>query len=276
MALKMILESLDGLDPSVAKEYVQKDGKYVLDVTGAKSQLDVDNVQKALNAERKLREETAAKLAAWGDRKPEEILPILDKVPELEAAAADGKKKLDQTQIDAIVNGRLAPVQRSLEQLTATNKTLQEEVTAYKTEKTRRTIFDTVRAVATETKANPEAYATDMGGLMLLSERLFKVDDNGQVVVREGVPDLVHGQRVKDVVGELQRMHPYFWPPSNGGGASGGTGSASGGTGNPFKANNMSDRSAFIKANESRPDVIKSAMAQAGLKTEFQTYVPQK
>lgn len=276
MALKMILDSLDGLDPVIVKEYIPRDGKFVLDVPDAKSKLDTDKLQKALNDEREVSKGLKGQLDAWGNRKPEEVLPELDKLPEYKAAAEAGSKKLDQTQIDAIVNGRVAPLQRALDKVTADHKAEQEKTALYQQKETRRTIFDAVRSVATETKANPEAFSTDYGGLMLLAERLFKVDDQGKVVVREGIPDMVHGQGVKDVVGELQRQHPYFWPPSNGGGAGGGTGSGGSGGANPFKDNNMTARSAFIKANEHRPDVIKSALQAAGLSTHDQRYVPQK
>ena len=52
MAFKMELDSLDGLPEEVAKEYVEKDGKFVIQVEGMKTQEDVNRVQNALNAER--------------------------------------------------------------------------------------------------------------------------------------------------------------------------------------------------------------------------------
>ena len=36
MALNYELDSLEGLDESVSKEYVERDGKFFLDVTGVK------------------------------------------------------------------------------------------------------------------------------------------------------------------------------------------------------------------------------------------------
>lgn len=271
MALKYIVDSLDGVDASLHEHYERQGDKYRLKVEGARSQQDVDNVQRALNAEREVSKGYKTRLDAWGDRKPEEVLPILDRVPELEAAAADGKKKLDQTQIDAIVNGRLAPVQRSLEEVTRNYKAAQEQIGTYEAQNRRRTIFDAVRGIASETKALPETYSSDYGSFMLLAERIFTVNDQGQVVVREGVPDLVHGQAPKDIVGELQRLHPYLWPPSSGGGASGNTGNTGGGA-NVFKQNNMTERSKFIKANENRPDVVNAAMKAAGLTSHYQQY----
>lgn len=273
MALEMILTSLDGVDPVVAKEYVQRDGKFVLDVKGAKSQLDVDALQKVVNKERETSKALQTQLEAWGNRKPEEVLPILDKVPELEAAVQAAGKKLDEKQLEAVVNGRLSPVQRALEKANTDLAAAQQQVAQYQQKETRRLIFDTVRKVAAESGAIKETYATDDGGFMLMADRLFTVDGQGRVVVREGITDLVHGQHPKDVVGELQRMHPYLWPPSSGGGASGGNGAGSQSSGNPFKANNMTARGEFIEANKNRPEVIKSAMQQAGLKTEYQRYV---
>lgn len=272
MALKAIVDNLDSVPEQYRDLYSQKNGKYEFTgVEGLKTQGDVDRLQQALNKERGEKTALETQLRAWGDHKPETVIPILDKIPELEAAAEAGKKKLDEKQIEAIVNGRLAPLQRELD-TTKTNLTAaQKRVGEYEELSKRRTISDAVRAIAAESKALPEAYKDEYSGLMLLAGQIFTVDAQGQVVVKEGAPGLTHGTRAQDVLGDLQRSHPYFWPQSTGGGASGNTGSNAG-TANPFKGNNMTDRSVFIKENS--PDKVNNAMKAAGLTDPWQTYKP--
>lgn len=271
MALKMILDSLDGLSEEIAAHYTKKGEKFELQAEGAKSQADIDRLQVALNAERALKTEWKTKAEAWGDRKPEEVIPMLDKYPELEAAAESGKKKLDQTQIDGIVNGRLAPLQRELD---ATKKAADEraaKIAEYEAKETKRTIFDAVRGLATETKAKPDSYGSEYGALMLLSKEIFTVDANGQVVVKEGVPGMTHGTLAKDAFAEIQSKHSYLWPDSVGGSSSGSSQTPSG-PANPFKSNDMSARSIWAGQN---PDKVEKAVKDAGLPNAW-TLHPEK
>ena len=47
MALQYQLDKLDGLDDSISKLYVEKDGKFVLDVTGHEKPEDKDRIPKS-------------------------------------------------------------------------------------------------------------------------------------------------------------------------------------------------------------------------------------
>lgn len=58
MALKRILESLDGVPADVAKEYTEVDGKFVLDIEGD----DLTPLKNAKNHEREAHNQTKAKL----------------------------------------------------------------------------------------------------------------------------------------------------------------------------------------------------------------------
>src|SRR4051812_18179195 len=103
----MILTSLDGLEAPIAALYTKRDDKFELQVEGAKSQIDVDKLIKAANDERDISKEVKKKLAAWGDLDPDTVRPLLDKVPEMQATIEAGAKKLDEKQLEAVVNGRV-------------------------------------------------------------------------------------------------------------------------------------------------------------------------
>ena len=133
----------------------EKDGKFVLGgVNGMKTQMDVNNVQEALRKERE--DHAAAKnaLSPWAPLgKPEEVQAKLDRIPELEAAAAG---KLDDNAINGIVEGRItqkiAPLERNISTLTEENGTLKQENEGLKTALERRDMSDELRSVATEMK----------------------------------------------------------------------------------------------------------------------------
>lgn len=272
MALKAVIDSLDGVEEHFHSLYVKKGEKYEISgIEGMRTQGDVDRLQTALNAERATAKAQKVALDAWGDRKPEDVLPVLDKLPELEAQAAAGKNKYNQEQIDAIVAGKLAEPQRKLSAAEKEVLELKQAVADSVARDKRRTIMDAVRSVAVETKAKPESYASEMGGLMLLGDRLFDTNDAGQVVVREGAPGLVQGLGIKDAMPEIQRAHGYLWPDSQGGGSNGNTGSGSP-QGNPFKGNNFTARSAFVESNKDKPGVVERAMKEAGVTNPGQRY----
>lgn len=267
--LEMVLDTLDGLAPEIAALYTKRDTKFELQVKGAKSEIDIQKLVKAANDERDISKELKRKLGAWGDLDPEVVRPLLDKVPEMQATIEAGAKKLDEKQLEAVVNGRVTPVQRALEKALNDLKERDTQVTEFKAKDTRRTIFDAVRKYATDTKANPEAYGSDMGGLMLLAKEVFTVDAAGQVVVKEGAPGMVHGTHIKDAFAEVQKSYGYFWPSSQGGGASGGAGGPGAPKGNPFKTNDISARTQFVAQF---PDKVPAMLADAGLENTWDTY----
>lgn len=267
--LKAILDTLEGVEEHFHGLYTNKNGKFEFTgVEGMKTSADTDRLQTALNAERNLKKEAEAKLAAWGDLKPDETLPLLQTIPELKILAEKGSLKKDEKEIEAIVNGRLAPLTQTLAKLEKDKKDLADKVVEYQNKDTKRTIFDAVRKYATETKANPDAYGSDMGGLMLLAKEVFTVDSAGQVVVKEGAEGLVHGTHIKDAIPEIQKTYHYLWPSSQGGnapGSSGGPGASS----NPFKTNDMTARSEFAGKF---PDKVDAMVKQAGLSHAGETY----
>ena len=86
--LKAILDSLEGVEPHFQSLYTERNGKYELTgIEGVKTQANIDRLQTALTKERNNHKTLKDRFATFGDRKPEDIISALDRIPELEAAA---------------------------------------------------------------------------------------------------------------------------------------------------------------------------------------------
>ena len=89
MTLQYKMDSLEGLDEDTAKLYIQRDGKYFLDVTGHEQTVDRDSIPRSrLNQEIDKRKASEAALKEVADKLiedvPEDKRPI---VPDLSPAA---------------------------------------------------------------------------------------------------------------------------------------------------------------------------------------------
>jgi len=240
MSLQAIHDTIDDIPEVYRDLYTEKGGKFELTgIAGVKTQADFERVQSALLKERNDHQQAKQALEPWsalGDL--EELQSKLDKLPELEAAAAG---KLDEAAIDEIVNRRVegtiksreAPLQRQLSQAEKELNALREENQTFKVQNTRRAIHDTVREALVEQKVIPEAHED----ALFLAERVFEVTEDGTIVTRDGVgvtPGVEAGVWLQD----MQDKRPHWWPPSQGGGAAGagrGAGTMSGSS-NPWSA----------------------------------------
>src|SRR4051812_28393965 len=126
MAIKAVVKKED-FETEVAEKYrdlyTEKNGQMELTgVEGMKTDADVGRIQSALEKERKDHKETKKKWEVLGDRKPDEVVTALDRIPELEAAA---EGKLDEKKINTIVESRISaktgPLERTIKQLTDAN-----------------------------------------------------------------------------------------------------------------------------------------------------------
>lgn len=64
MALKALLESLDGVDDALKALYAERDGKFVLDIEGVDDHPDVANLKNAYSRTKEDREKDRAKVAS--------------------------------------------------------------------------------------------------------------------------------------------------------------------------------------------------------------------
>jgi hypothetical protein len=267
MALKAVLDTLDGLDEHVAALYTQRGDKFEIAVEipgieGIKSFTDFGNLNKALQKERADHRAIKDRFAPLGDRKPDEILSILDRVPELELKAAGA---LDETKLEAIVNGRitgkLAPVERELQTTREALLASQTEIQGYKQKDIQRTIGDSVRSASSKSHVVESA----VEDVTLLAERVFTLDETGKVVTKENV-GCTPGISPEVWLNEMQSKRPHWWGPSGGGGA-GGAGGQRQFTNNPWSNENwnLTEQGKILTENPSRADQLaKSAGTTVG------------
>jgi len=235
-ALNAVLDSIDDLPEALKAEYVERDGKFHLQVSGMKSQADFDRLQQAHNTEKRNHAELRGKVtSAFGERPLDEVAADLDRIGELEAAAGD---KLDDDKINQIVEGRvrtkLAPVERERDTLKGQLAEKDQTITTLTTKERQRTIDDAVREAATKAKVSPEA----LDDALLLGRTVLEVrEDDGKVVVKDGT-GFTTGIEPSVLFTDLQTKRPHWFGQSMGGGANGNRGNVNGATGNPFTAEN--------------------------------------
>lgn len=253
-ALDATVDSLDAIPEALHAEYVQQGDKYVLQVNGMKPESEFQRVQGALTKERNDHNGLKTRVALLGDRKIEDVVPLLDRIPELEALA---EGKIDDEKINSIVEGRvrtkLAPVERERDTYKAKVGELEGTVQSYTAKEKKRLIRDKVREAANEAKIQP--YALD--DALLLGETLFEVrEDDGEVVVREGV-GFTQGIAPSVLFSDLKSKRPHWWGDTIGGGAGGQRGAGGSGA-NPFsKAGwNMTEQGKIMEADAAKAEQL--------------------
>ncbi len=270
MALKFQLENLEGLDESLHSVYREDGGKYILDVEGAKSDVEFTKLKGVVDNERKQSKATKDLLATWESRlpgkSPDEIAALLERIPVLEA---ESQGKVDQKKlgeiVDTTVKQRTAPLEHEITKQKQTVAELTSVIEQYKTAERRRVIHDAVRSVAAKEGFQEQTYVGPEGALMLLAERHLTINDSGDVVVHEDSKFLTGGLPVREALGEIKLHHSYLLKQSLGGGAAGSTPGSAGTGVNPFRGDNLTARGQFIRENSRFPEKVEAAWRQAGL-----------
>jgi hypothetical protein len=254
----MMLDSLEGLGEDVAKEYVEKDGKFHIQVEGMKTQKDVDAVTTSLTAARQEANGFKAKLALLGDKKVEDVVAILDRVPMLEAAAAG---KLDEDKLKEMAELRarsiVAPIERERDGFKTERDALKGEVQTFKQKETTRTIHDQIKDAAKKAGVIDEA----MEDAINAGERLFVIEEgSNKAVVGEG-KSVTQGLEPKDWLSDLATKKPHWFGQSGGGGANGNRGGGGSTELNPFSHDgwNMTKQGQMMQADPARADRLAKA-----------------
>lgn len=257
MGLKIVEPDLSNVDSKFHELYTEKDGKYYLTgVDGMKTEEDITKLSSALAKERNDHKIAREKLAAFNGMNPEEVHAQLDRIPELEAAAAG---KIDDAKINEIVENRLktkvAPLEREKNNLQEKLRETTATVEQYQTRERTRTIHDEVRKAATAAKLLPEA----IEDALMLAERVFEIDDQGRVSARDGV-GCTPGIDPGTWFGDLQPRRPHWWGTTAGGGASG-QGRTGGGGANPWTHENwnMTEQGRIYKENPTKAEQLAKA-----------------
>lgn len=261
--LKAIVETLDDVPQQFHELYAEKNGKFeITGIEGIKTTADVERLQSALTKERSDHKETRSKFSVIADRDPQEIIQQLDRIPELEAAA---EGKVDENKLNELAEARiktkLAPIERENKTLKEQNQQLTGTVEQFQTKEKTRAIHDSVRKAASTSKVLPEA----MEDALMLAERVFEVNDDGQVTTRDGV-GVTPGVDPTVWLTDIQTKRPHWWGPSQGGGASGNR-SGGGGVSNPWSADswNLTEQGKILTENRTRAEqMAKSAGTTIG------------
>jgi hypothetical protein len=251
MVLKDTHATQDEIPEQYRELYTEKGGRWELTgIQGVKTQGDIDRVQESLRNEKDRHKETKAKVAVWGDLVHEDVVAILDRVPELESAA---KGKLDETAIEEIVARRvagtiksqLAPIERENGLLKKTNGELLTENGNFRTGNTRRKIGDSFRKELTAQKVRPEAFSD----ALMLADTIMEIrEDDGAIVTCEGLDGISQGLSAEQLLQHLQTSRPHWWPDSKGTGSRGSGGGGGPGGKNPWTEDqwNLTDQGKFL------------------------------
>lgn len=252
MALKAIIAKLDEVDEKYRDLYVEKDGKFELQVEGMKTQADIDRQLAANTKERTAHDETKKKLKAaetkiadFGDLDPDDVTSKLEKLQQLEAAGTNPDASKIQGLVDAAVQERIKretqKLTRSLETTSEQVRTLTAERDGLTTRITQREMDDHIRASALEAKVIDAA----VPDLLILSR--------GEFTFVDGKPQTSDGRTPGQWLEDRKKVSPYYWPQAKGAGAQGGNGEGGGGP-NPFTHDgwNQTAQSQAYKANPAK------------------------
>jgi hypothetical protein len=260
MAIKAIVDK-DKFEDEVPQQYrdlyTEKNGKMELSgVEGVRTQADIDRVQEGLRKEREEHKSTKGKLAAYGDRKPEDVEAVFARLPELEAAA---EGKLDDKKINTIVESRIiakvAPVQRELDNAKKIIAERETEVKTFKDKERTRTIHDTVREAAGKSQG---LVPTALEDILMFADRHFQIDDDGKVVTKDEV-GVTPGVAPDVWLTEMQQRKAHWWGSTNGGGAGGNRGgNGNAGVANPYTHAgwNLTEQGKLVRDNPTKAEQL--------------------
>lgn len=251
MALKYTLDSIDDLPEHLQSEYVEQGGKYVLKIEGAPAADSVTRLESALDKVKREKKQLGDRLALLGDRKVEDVLAELDRLAELEAGG--GGNDVVERQVKA----RVASVERERQALERQFNDLKAELAEHQQRERTRSITDAVRGAISKMDGFARSAEDDA---LLYAERMFELDDDGNVVTRAGA-GVTPGVDAVVWLTEMQAKKPHWWGPSQGGGASGNRGGGGSVGNNPWAKTtfNLTEQMRIEKENPSRAEQLRRA-----------------
>lgn len=213
--------------------YTERGEQFVMTgIAGIKTQADVDKLQGSLNAERDAHKKTKERFRSLTfngtsivDLNDDDLKPVIeafDGYAELKAKA-ESAGKTDDAKINQLVEerlkGKLAPVERDLKAKTDALTAATEKIAQFETEKRQRTIHDAVRQAITETKVG-KFEPTAVDDALLLAERIFDVDDQGNVTIKDNV-GFTPGVNATEWLIEIAERKKHWFGETVGGDAKG-------------------------------------------------------
>lgn len=272
MPLQSVIADKASIPAGLETFYLEKDGKFVLEVEGMKTQADFDDYAKALKA-RFTDAATDFSKGNDGGLSREDIFNHIDKsfksfAEGLTKPNGDGGDGGDGD-TDPKILARLHDLERNAE----SSKDQIAKLTEERDEALGKSRDTTIRNTLSESAMKAGASADGVSNLVTLTESNFELTQDGQVVTKlvegSGTPN----QKPDDFFAAAARDKQFrmFWPASKGAGADndgGGGGPGEGGDlgkGNPWsKAGwNMTAQGKMIRENRAEADRL---MTAAGVK----------
>lgn len=245
--IELAYDTLDAIPEAFRGLYDEEDGKFALKgVNELKTPRDLSNVQEALRKEREDHAAARNAIKVWGDMKPDEVRASLDRIPELEAAAAG---KLDDEAINKLVENRLTqktgPLNRQIETITAEKDEWKNQAEALKAQIVSRDRNDAVRSVA----LGMEVHKTALDDILMVAGHYLEKTEDGKFIVKADAQGVTPGLSVEGFMKEMRKLRPHWWPASEGGGAGGGN-TVPGGGANPWSASswNFTEQGRIVQA----------------------------
>lgn len=235
MQLKKVLESLEALPEEEKKWYVEKDGKFYLDVEGDE---DAVAIKKKIDEFRnnnvrllKEQEDLKDKLEKYKDLDPKKYREALEKIQKI-----DDKKLWDEGQIDELVARKTDRMRKDFEAQIKAGTDSQDKL--HKDHNKLQSQFSKVvldNEIQLQISKLTKPREGAMEDIVARGRRTFHLDDNGKAVARspetgdalfskDGSSPLTIAEWAENLPNEV----PYFFEPSTGGGAQGGKGDESG------------------------------------------------
>lgn len=263
--LQASYESEDDIPEAYRDLFTERNGAWELTrVQGLRGAGDVQRLEQSLRRERDDHKATRAKLREYEqlEQEPAELRALLDRLPELEAAADDHKdvEAKIEARVQARANAQIAKMERERDQAIKDRDEAREQNTQLTAQARERRIADAVRKAAVKKKVQAPA----MEDALLLASRVLTEDDDGNIVTRDSV-GVTPGLDPETWLEEIAPNRPHWFEGSGGGGGRGGDGRG-GGANNPFskEAWNVTEQGRLMQANPQRADQLAQA---AGFKS---------
>jgi hypothetical protein len=256
-SLAATVDSLEGVPEALHGFYVETDGKFQLQVTGLPAQADVSRLTEALRKERSDHGTLKERVKLLGDRRIEEVVTELERIPELEAGQGQvDDEKVNQI-VEARIKSRLGPVERERDGLKTQVAEKDKKIEGFEAKERTRTIHDKVREDAIKAKLLPEA----VEDALLLADRVFEVEEGTCRVVTKDNVGVTPGLEPAAWFTDLQPKRPHWWGPSQGGGGRGNGGGGGDTTTNPFTHEgwNLTKQGALVTSDRPKAEQLAKA-----------------
>jgi len=227
MALKVVLDKLDDLDESVKGLYIEKDGKFHLDVEVVEDPAMKNKIVEFRNKNIQLMkniEDMKLDMEKFKDMDVEKYNEAMLIVQKLE-----DKKLYDDGNLDEIISKRTSSMKRDYEkQIKNLTDIVNEAKSNYTNAQRALEVSSIDNQIQIEIQKVGKIRKGTMEDIIARGRRIFHMDEKGNLVAKEfdGTPkfgkDGVTPLTIKEWSEELPNEAAHFFEPSTGGGAGGG------------------------------------------------------